>query len=121
MGIIGHKPGYMIGAFEPQHTRRSKGEFKTCPGCGGRMHHSAQLCHECRAKNNGTYDPIEREDAADRRARFDAALAAGWTLEELYSYDGEYTPGMDKLPTWEQIAARDIGVVIVSYCRGMGE
>ena len=105
MIIRGLLPGHMIGAFESKRAgKRYKGEFVECPECGGQMHRDAKLCWECHIKQLGQVKPI----AQDRRERFDLALSAGWTLEDIYGYDPEepYDPNKDKLPTREQIMAR---------------
>lgn len=107
----GLTPGNMIGEYEPkrEHTRYD-GDFQECPGCGGQMHKTAKLCHDCHVKQNGTFDRIvDRTERQERQERFDMALVAGWTVEELYG--GEYDPGnpqKDKLPTREEIVARMI-------------
>lgn len=106
MIIRGLPPGHMIGAHEPKRNyKRYPGSFVECPSCGGQMRRMAKLCHDCHVDQNGTFDPIERADVQDRRERFDLALAAGWTLEDIYGYDPNevYNPQKDKLPTREQI------------------
>lgn len=104
--ITGHTPGHMIGGFEPKRDRRYPGEFSTCPECGGQMHHQAKLCQVCymKAKTKG------RQVSKERRERFEMALRAGWTLEDIYGYDSseEYDPTKDKLPTREEIVKRMI-------------
>ena len=60
------------------------------------------------------FGPIDLGDKVDRDKRFRLAEQAGWTAAELLELarNGE-------LPTYEEIAARDIGVVIRAYCEGM--
>ena len=105
MIIHGATPGNMIGAFEPERRRRYDSEFSTCPECGSRMHHTAKLCKTChyKAKTKGL------QVSKKRQIRFDAALALGWTLGDIYGFDSseEYDPEKDKLPSWEEIVARD--------------
>ena len=106
--------GYMITDFEPKRGR-FPGEFAECPACGGRMHRDAQLCKKCRTAHADVFGPIDLEGKAERDHRFQLAEQAGWTVGELLELarNGE-------LPTYEEIAARDIGVVIRAYCEGMG-
>ena len=106
MIIHGATPGNMIGAFEPERRRRYDSEFSTCPECGSRMHHTAKLCKTCHYREMSKPKGVSQE----RRERFDMALAAGWTLEELYKYDleGEYDPTRDKLPSRQEIVDRMI-------------
>ena len=109
--IRGLPPGYMIGAYEPKREPTwHEADFVECPSCGGRMHKNAQLCHNCHVDQNGTFDPIvDRAERQERQERFDLALAAGWTLGEIYG--GKYDPNnpqKDKLPTRTEIVKRMI-------------
>ena len=108
MGIRGLLPGYMVGDHAP--AQRHESEFRECPSCGGRMHRSASLCKACHYEHAAK----GREVSKGRRRRFDAALALGWTLEDIYSFDSseEYDPEKDKLPSWGEIIARDPGAYI---------
>ena len=87
--------GNMVGELGP--PRRSKRRRKRAPA-------------------RDVFGPIDLGDKVDRDKRFRLAEQAGWTEDELLELarNGE-------LPTYEEIAARDIGVVIVSYCRGMAK
>ena len=74
------------------------------------MHRNAQLCHNCHVDQNGTWDPItDRAERQERQERFDLALAAGWTLAELYggTFDPNEPKG-DKLPSRTEIVKRMI-------------
>lgn len=101
MIIRGLTPGNMVGGSSRQ---RYKSEYGECPECGGGMRKGARRCHECHVKQAETVGSV----AQDRRERFDLALAAGWTLEDIYGYDPDepYDPNRDKLPTMEEIVAR---------------
>ena len=104
-------PGYMVGEYAPKRKhQRYDGDFQECPLCGGQMHYSASLCHDCHVKQNGTFDRVvDRKEQRERQERFDLALQAGWKLEELYG--GTFDPNepkKDKLPTRQEIVNRMI-------------
>ena len=94
----------MVGDHAP--AQRYDSEFDECPECGERMHKSAKLCQACHVKQPRTIKSVDQE----RRERFDLALAAGWTLDDIFGFDPdeEYDPSRDKLPTREQIVKRMI-------------
>ena len=85
--------GNMVGELGP--PRRSKRRRKRAPA-------------------RDVFGPIDLEGKAERDHRFQLAEQAGWTADELLELarNGE-------LPTYEQIAARDVRVVIRAYCEGM--
>lgn len=90
-----------------------------CPRCGQIKSEVGELCRACKAKVTAARKERQhtarlRETRRERQARFDAALEAGWTLAELYEYRED---GGDPLPTWEEIAQRDVGPVIRSWWR----
>ena len=94
--------------------------------CGGLMSEYAELCSDCDDKRRAG----EREAANDaerlrirreREQRFKAALAAGWTLPELFPWRDAENHNVDSLPTLDQINRRRVKNLITSYCRGMGE
>ena len=108
--IHGLTPGNMIGGFEPKQHRRYEWEFATCPSCGGRMHRDARLCQACWNKERSTLSDEQRAERKERQERFDLALQAGWTLEDIYGYDPDepYDPSKDKLPSRREIVKRMI-------------
>jgi len=87
-----------------------------CPECGGRMHYEAEMCRSCRRDYNADarLSYVRGDDARQRESRYSVALEAGWTVAELTEL-----ARAEGLPTWGEIAARDMWPVIRSYCRGM--
>ena len=87
----------------------AKGATEICPTCGTLKSVHGGQCRSCQRKE--TAARIESEATAERlrirrerQPRFEAALAAGWTLEELYRYhDG---PDDDPVPTMDEIRER---------------
>jgi len=89
--------------------------YRVCPRCGGLKSLQGDVCQRCKRQETAA-QKAEQEEAErlrirrERAPRFEAALRAGWTLEELYrEREG---PDDDPLPTWEQILARAPDVVI---------
>ena len=68
------------------------------------MRRDAKLCKVCHDKQKTKPSGVSKE----RRERFELALQAGWTLEDIFGYDPdeEYDPDKDKLPTMNEIVAR---------------
>jgi len=121
--IPAHNMGSYFVESELGNVRERETVYEVCPICGGLMTERASKCGPCynrersereEAEGNAQRAAIRRE----RQPRFDAALAAGWTLAELYHHD-EDDDGTDPVPTWGEIAARDMWPAIRSYCRGM--
>ena len=102
----------MVGEAAPSETF-------TCAHCGIVKSEKGDLCQACQRRATAT----KREQRAqerrletrrERQPRFEAALAAGWTLEELCP-KRRWVEGKgckDPLPTWDEIAERAPKVVI---------
>jgi hypothetical protein len=94
----------MVGEYAPTGGRY------ICPRCGGLKSENGVLCESCQKRQAaaGQAERAREKRIAirrERQPRFDAALALGWTLEELYRF--RRWPGDDPLPTWEEIIERD--------------
>ena len=76
----------------------------TCPSCGGIKNNSARTCISCSPRRK-----VRRSgDARDRHHRWNAALLAGWTHEELVGMRPD-------VPTWDKIIERCPEVVIKTW------
>ena len=103
---------FQMGDFVGEQRPRSlyPGEVDECPECGGQKMRKAKVCKKCH-----TLQVAERRVDPDRRERFELALLAGWTLEDIYGFDPseEYDPERDKLPSRREIVAR----MIKNWCK----
>lgn len=103
VNIHGRSMDY-IGDHAP--SLRHESEFSERPSCGGRMHRSSSLCRKCHYEQAREVQPVDK----DRRERFELALGAGWTVEELYGNGEKYDPdkAKDRLPSRQAIVNRMI-------------
>ena len=101
-----------MGDFQGAIDARTRGDA-ICPSCNGRMATGSTLCVQCSNQNltNKRWDRAGREaDRRDRNRRYIAALEAGWSEDLLRAT-------LCALPTWCEIGARDIGVLIRAWRR----
>ena len=99
-----------------------RGGFDVCPQCHNLKSKRGKKCKDCQIKDAAA----EQERVAqaeririrrERQPRYEAALAAGWTPEELTPRRDEDNYDVDPLPTWEEILQRNPKIVIERWWR----
>ena len=123
-GLIQAWPmGDFVGAEEGD---RCYSLHKLCPTCGSLISDYAEKCQDCHGQERGAEiekagDAMRLRIRRQRERRYNAALAAGWTVAELCPYRDADNHDIDPLPTMDEIGRRRVGELIKSYCEGMGQ
>ena len=99
-----------------------RGGFDVCPQCGGLKSKRGEKCKTCQridaAAEQERVAQAERiRIRRERQPRYEAALAAGWTPEDLTPRRDEDNYDVDPLPTWEEILQRNPKIVIERWWR----